>query len=114
MNFLVWCRLAEKELQFPHIGRKPVARSRSHAQGPQHTVMAACRATQSEVAPVRIKLCPSAELLCDHKRWMIRHHNASRPDADDRRFTGDVPNDHRRGGACGAQHTIMLGAPTRV
>src|SRR3979490_1140453 len=111
MNFLGWCRLAEKELQFPHVGRKPVARIGSHTQGPQDTVIAAHCATQSEVDPVRIKRCQSAELLGDHERWMIRQHNASRPDADDRRFTGDVTNDHRRGGACGVQYAMMLGEP---
>src|SRR5258708_30299906 len=73
--------------------------------------MAARRATQSEVDPVRVKRCQSAELLGDHDRWMIRQHNASGPDADDRRFAGDVTNEHRRGGACGAPYAMMLGEP---
>ena len=72
------------------------------------------RAAQSEIDSIREKRLQRAELLGDHKRRVIREHDAASADADRCRARRDVRNDDGRRRACDSRHVVMLREPVAV
>jgi hypothetical protein len=77
-------------------------------------LIAARRATQSEVDPAREKRLQGPELLGDDQWRVIRKHDPAGAHPDRRCPSGDVSDDHGSRGAGDAGNVVMLRQPEPV
>ena len=91
--------------------RKVLAIGATAAQRPGGSHVGAGRAAETQIDAARIQRLQGAELLGDLQRRVVRQHDAARADADTLGTSGQIANDHRRGGAGDADHVVMLGHP---
>ncbi|MNN21223.1 hypothetical protein D3C81_1345350 [compost metagenome] len=97
--------------QFGHILRELVGTVEVAAQCACGGVVGTRRAAQTQIDAPRIQRSQRAELFGDLQRRVIGQHDAAGADADGRRATGDMADQHRSGGAGDAGHVVVLGQP---
>jgi hypothetical protein len=68
-------------------------------------------AFQAEIDAARIERFEGAELLGDDQRRVVGQHDAAGAHPDGAGAAGDMPDDHRGGGAGHADHVVVLGHP---
>lgn len=110
-NSLTWRYRFEVAQQLHDIGRKFLGILVGAAKRTRGGLIGAGSASEAEIDAPGIQASQRAELLGNLQRSMVRQHDAARTDADVRRTTGHMADQHRCCSAGDSRHVVMFGEP---